>query len=176
MKWLAVPVALALAAVPAETAVADPTQSPVDPSTAVTFPVVPFDAVTLPIEFPQASFDGSVTEDGTMITLKTDVFFAYNKATLNARAATALDRAAARLTELSATKVRVSGYTDNKGSVAYNKGLSKRRADAVLAALKQRISGLTGTIRAYGERYPVATNKTAKGRALNRRVTITVTG
>lgn len=176
-------VAIVLVIVPAGSADADPTTSPVDPSTAVTFPVVtfdartvPFDARTLTFEFPQASVDGSLTEDGTVITLKTDVFFAYNKAVLNAKASAALDRAAARLTELNATTVRVNGYTDSKGSAKYNKGLSKRRSDAVLAALKNRIAGLKGVIRAYGERYPVATNKTAKGRALNRRVTITVTG
>jgi len=78
--------------------------------------------------------------------------------------------------ELNATTVRVNGYTDSKGSAAYNKNLSKRRADAVLAALKQRLAALKGSVRANGERHPVATNKTAKGRALNRRVTITVTG
>ena len=176
-------VVIGLVSLPAGAAQADPTTSPVDPSTAVTFPVVafdartvPFDARTLAIEFPQASVDGSVTEDGTVITLKTDVFFAYNKATLNSRATAALDRAAARLTELNATTVRVNGYTDSKGSAAYNKNLSKRRADAVLAALKQRLAALKGSVRANGERHPVATNKTAKGRALNRRVTITVTG
>lgn len=184
MKRLATAVlAIGLVAVPAAGAQADPTASPIDPSTAVTFPVVafdaqtvPFDAQTLTFDFPQASVDGSVTEDGTVITLKTDVFFAYNKATLNSRAATALDRAAARLTELNATTVRVNGYTDSKGSARYNKGLSKRRAEAVLDGLRQRSAELKGGIRAYGERHPVATNKTSKGRALNRRVTITVTG
>jgi len=169
-------VAIGLVTVPVGSVSADPTTPPVDPSTAVTFPVVAFDARTLTFEFPQASVDGSVTEDGTVITLKTDVFFAYNRAVLNAKATAALDRAATRLAELNATTVRVNGYTDSKGSAAYNKGLAKRRADAVLTALKQRIDALNGVIRAYGERLPVATNKTAKGRALNRRVTITVTG
>ncbi|SPD86756.1 OmpA/MotB domain protein (fragment) [Micropruina glycogenica] len=86
----------------------------------MSFPVLPFDARVLTIEFPQASVDGSVTEDGKVITLRADVFFAYNKATLNAKAKAALDRAAARVTELQATTVRVSGYTDSKGTAAYN--------------------------------------------------------
>lgn len=176
-------VAIALVVVPAGVAHADPTTEPVDPSAAVTFPVVQFDAKAvafdakvLTIEFPQASVDGSVTEDGKVITLRADVFFAYNKATLNSKAKAALDRAAARLTELQATTVRVSGYTDSLGTASYNKGLSQRRAKAVLAGLRQRLDGLKGVINAYGESRPVATNKTAKGRALNRRVTITVTG
>lgn len=154
------------------------TTSP-DPSTS---PVVA-EAMALPIEgevrdltFPTANLDGSVTEEGTVITLKADVFFAYNKATLNAKAKAALDRAAARSTELQATTVRVSGYTDSKGTAAYNKALSQRRAKAVLAGLERRLDGLKGVVKAYGESRPVATNKTAKGRALNRRVTITVTG
>ena len=175
--------AVALVVVSGGTAHADPTTEPVDPSTAVSFPVLPFDAKAVPfdakvltIEFPQASVDGSVTEDGKVITLRADVFFAYNRATLTAKAKAALGRAAARSTELQATTVRVSGYTDSKGTAAYNRALSQRRAKAVLAGLERRLDGLKGVVKAYGESRPVATNKTAKGRALNWRVTITVTG
>ena len=167
--------AVALVVVPVGTAHADPTTEPVDPSTAVSFPVLPFDAKVLTIEFPQASVDGSVTEDGKVITLRADVFFAYNKATLNSKASAALDRAAARLKELGATTVRVAGYTDSKGTAAYNRGLSLRRAEAVRAGLATRLPNLTQAVKGYGESRPVASNETAKGRALNRRVTIAVT-
>ncbi|MFN8118894.1 MAG: OmpA family protein [Micropruina glycogenica] len=149
-----------------------------DPSTS---PVVA-EALALPIEgevrdlaFPTANLDGSVTEEGTVITLKADVFFAYNKATLNSKASAALDRAAARLKELGATTVRVAGYTDSKGTAAYNRGLSLRRAEAVRAGLATRLPDLTQAVKGYGESRPVASNETAKGRALNRRVTIAVT-
>ena len=148
--------AVALVVVPVGTAHADPTTEPVDPSTAVSFPVLPFDARVLTIEFPPASGDGSVTEDGKVITLRADVFFAYNRATLTAKAKAALGRAAARVTELQATTVRVSGYTDSKGTAAYNRALSQRRAKAVLAGLEQRLDGLTGVIKAYGESRPLA--------------------
>ena len=174
--------AVALVVVPVGTAHADPTTEPVDPSAAVTFPVVQFDAKAvafdakvLTIEFPQASVDGSVTEDGKVITLRADVFFAYNKATLNSKASAALDRAAARLKELGATTVRVAGYTDSKGTAAYNRGLSLRRAEAVRAGLATRLPDLTQAVKGYGESRPVASNESAKGRALNRRVTIAVT-
>ena len=149
-----------------------------DPSTS---PVVA-EALALPIEgevrdltFPTANLDGSVTEEGPVITLKADVFFAYNKATLNSKASAALDRAAARLKELGATTVRVAGYTDSKGAAAYNRGLSLRRAEAVRAGLATRLPDLTQAVKGYGESRPVASNETAKGRALNRRVTIAVT-
>ena len=95
---------------------------------------------------------------------------------LNAKAATALDRAAQRLKDLGATKVRVAGYTDSKGSKSYNKSLSQRRAEAVRAGLAARLPGLRYSVKGYGESHPVATNETGHGRALNRRVTITVTG
>lgn len=135
-----------------------------------------FDGEVRDLTFPEANTDGSVTEVGSQIMLKADVFFAYRKANLNARAAAALDRAAQRLADLGATKVRVDGYTDSKGSAAYNKGLSKRRAEAVRAALAARLPGLDYAVKGNGESRPVATNETGKGRALNRRVTITVTG
>lgn len=111
-----------------------------------------------------------------MITLKADVFFAWNKADLNAKAAHALDRAAASLTEQQARTGRVTGFTDNKGTASYNQGLSLRRAEAVRAALVKRVPGLAVEVKGDGESRPVATNQTARGRALNRRVTITVTG
>ena len=94
---------------------------------------------------------------------------------LEQRDAAALDRAAARLKELGATTVRVAGYTDSKGTAAYNRGLSLRRAEAVRAGLATRLPDLTQAVKGYGESRPVASNETAKGRALNRRVTIAVT-
>lgn len=155
----------------AETPSPDPTTTPVIA-----------EALGLPIEgevrdltFPTANLDGSVTEDGTVITLKADVFFEYNKATLNGRASAALDRAVARLKDLGATAVTVAGYTDSKGTAAYNRGQSVRRAEAVRAGLAERLPDLKQAVRGYGESRAVASNQTATGRALNRRVTITVT-
>lgn len=138
--------------------------------------VLPFSGDVRDITFPEANIDGSLTQDGSVITLKSDVFFAYNKANLNAKAAVALDQAAARLRDLGATKVRVAGFTDSLGSASYNKGLSLRRAEAVRTGLAGRVPGLAFEVKGYGEAKPVATNKSADGRAVNRRVTITVVG
>ena len=67
----------------------------------------------------------------------------------------------------------VDGYTDDLKSGSYNSQLSKKRAEAVAAYLVEKgISAEQVTTRFHGERFPVATNKTAEGRSTNRRVTI----
>lgn len=173
-------VALMLAVAVGSPAWADPTATPTPSTTAPTSGVpqgttLPFIGETRVLTFPVANLDGSVITDDKVITLKADVFFAYNRATLTAKAGAALDSAAARLKELGATRVRVEGHTDDKGTAAYNQRLSKRRAEAVRTALGGRLPGVRISVKAYGETRPVADNDTAKGRALNRRVTITVT-
>lgn len=175
IKRLVIAAVTVLVCLPASVAHADPTTSPVEPSNAQNFPVLSIDGEARALTFPVASLDGSVTEDGRTITLRADVFFAYNKATLNAKAGSALRQAAAKLKELGAAKVRVAGHTDSKGSASYNRGLSQRRAEAVRKALLARLPQLAVIAKGYGESKPVATNKTGKGRALNRRVVITVT-
>ncbi len=67
--------------------------------------------------------------------------------------------------------IRLSGYTDNIGSDASNLKLSKARVNTVKAYLaKQGIGAEHITAIGYGEADPIATNKTAAGRAKNRRV------
>jgi outer membrane protein OmpA-like peptidoglycan-associated protein len=69
------------------------------------------------------------------------------------------------------THVLVEGHTDNKGSAAGNKTLSKKRAASVLAALvavgieKGRL-----TSDGFGQERPIDSNSTDEGRANNRRV------
>lgn len=72
--------------------------------------------------------------------------------------------------------VLISGYTDNIGSFGYNKILSKNRAESVKKALvKMGVSQKRLTTIGNSKNNPIATNKTANGRALNRRVELTVT-
>ena len=67
--------------------------------------------------------------------------------------------------------VTVLGHTDAIGSDAYNIALSRRRAEAVMAALVARgVSPDQLSEVAIGKRQPIAPNDTAEGRALNRRV------
>jgi len=73
--------------------------------------------------------------------------------------------------------IQIEGHTDNQGSATYNKGLSQRRAEAVVAYLvgkgidKSRLSA-----RGFGLEKPIADNHTEEGRAKNRRVVFAVPG
>jgi len=70
-------------------------------------------------------------------------------------------------------RVEVGGHADARGSDAYNLTLSEKRANAVLQYLLGKFPQINAsqyTAKGYGESMPVATNKTAEGMALNRRV------
>jgi outer membrane protein OmpA-like peptidoglycan-associated protein len=72
--------------------------------------------------------------------------------------------------------ILISGFTDNKGKDASNQRLSYHRAVAVVKQLiKDGVPASELTAQGFGKESPVATNATAEGRALNRRVTFTVT-
>ncbi len=70
-----------------------------------------------------------------------------------------------------AIHVSVEGYTDNIGSPVYNKVLSRKRAQSVMDYLVQHgIAADRLTAAGFGEQFPIASNRTAAGRAKNRRV------
>ena len=71
------------------------------------------------------------------------------------------------------TKFIVEGHTDSDGSDAYNQKLSEERANVVKQALIQRgVNGDNLEAIGFGETAPVASNKTAKGKAENRRTEV----
>ncbi|NNE54357.1 MAG: OmpA family protein [Sulfitobacter sp.] len=73
--------------------------------------------------------------------------------------------------ETGAVSYIITGHTDSRASDAYNMRLSLNRANSV-AAIAQKSGARVSDVRGYGERKPVATNKTAAGMAKNRRVEI----
>jgi outer membrane protein OmpA-like peptidoglycan-associated protein len=86
-----------------------------------------------------------------------------------------LDSVALVLEEFDKSQVVVAGYTDNKGANAYNQTLSEDRANSVAAYLKkQKVKAARFEIIGFGERNPIADNNTEEGRALNRRVELTL--
>jgi outer membrane protein OmpA-like peptidoglycan-associated protein len=71
----------------------------------------------------------------------------------------------------------VEGYTDSTGSDELNQRLSEHRANTVHDFLiAQGVNPQNITAVGYGKSYPVASNDTAAGRRLNRRVELVVSG
>ncbi len=70
--------------------------------------------------------------------------------------------------------IDVVGHADSRGAAEYNQGLSERRAETVKATLQGAFPNVPVTASGLGETAPVASNDTAEGRRLNRRVEIRV--
>jgi len=87
-------------------------------------------------------------------------------------------RVVAYLNDYPYTKCEIRGYTDNVGSDTGNRKLSQQRADSVRRYMIDKL-GLSPerlTARGYGKADPIASNRTDKGRRLNRRIVAVVTG
>jgi OmpA-OmpF porin, OOP family len=103
------------------------------------------------------------------------VLFDFDKSTIKPEAAKILDRLVAFMNENKASKVALSGHTDNIGTEAYNMGLSNRRWMSVKDyVVKKGVDSTRISGQGFGESKPIADNKTAEGRAKNRRVEIKV--
>jgi outer membrane protein OmpA-like peptidoglycan-associated protein len=115
-------------------------------------------------------------EQRVVITLSGEVLFKTNEATLLPIAQSRLDRVAEALKSQGEDKsIVVEGHTDSRGADAVNMTLSQRRADAVRSYLVSRgVPADKIKAAGKGELEPVADNKTADGRANNRRVEIIV--
>lgn len=128
---------------------------------------------------PLDKFKPSGAPCGFVVTLNDKVLFDFDKADIRSDAGTVLDALAGALEKLPAVAMEVRGHTDAKGSDDYNQGLSERRAQAVLEALRQRGVAGDASARGYGESQPVAPNEVGGkdnpgGRQLNRRVEVFV--
>jgi OOP family OmpA-OmpF porin len=99
------------------------------------------------------------------------VTFATGSATLTPAAQSSLRTTAASLLSEPAVRFEVAGYTDDTGSRLVNERLSLARAESVRSFLVSLgIPADRLTARGYGPADPVASNATAEGRELNRRV------
>lgn len=100
------------------------------------------------------------------------ILFDTGKADIKAESAPSLAQIATFLQANAKAKLHVVGHTDNVGGFDGNMALSRRRADAVVAALVSA-HGIAATRligNGVGALAPVATNGSDAGRALNRRV------
>ena len=117
------------------------------------------------------------TPQGARMTMNQDVLFATASDELFPRARDRLRALARYLRAHPGVRVAIDGHADARGSHAYNQDLSERRAESVYRALDE-LSGGSNRFRVagHGERNPVASNATAEGMRLNRRVEITLLG
>ncbi len=99
------------------------------------------------------------------------VNFDFNSAKLSGESYPILYDAAKTLLMNPNMKAEIQGYTDNVGSESYNKNLAQKRAEVVKGYLTSKgIAANRLTAVGFGESNPVADNKTADGRAMNRRI------
>ena len=117
----------------------------------------------------------SVTRDGDNIILNmpSNITFAVDSSDISSSFYAILDSVSIILEEYDKTLIEIMGHTDSTGSAEYNLKLSKQRAESVADYFRSRdiLPGRLTTY-GYGEDYPVASNDTKEGRALNRRVEI----
>ncbi|WP_431256469.1 outer membrane protein OmpA [Roseateles chitinivorans] len=111
------------------------------------------------------------------VTYAADAFFDFDKSTLKPEAKAKLDDLVSKTGGINLEVIIAVGHTDGIGTDAYNQKLSVQRAESVKQYLVSK--GLEKN-RVYtegkGKKQPIADNKTAEGRAKNRRVEIEVVG
>ncbi len=106
-----------------------------------------------------------------------DVLFDTGKYTLKTPAQLALARISGIVMSHPGLNLQIEGYTDSTGGSDLNKRLSEQRANAVRDfLLTQGVNTNNMTAVGYGDNYPVASNDTAAGRKMNRRVELVVSG
>ncbi len=103
------------------------------------------------------------------------VHFGFDKATLTDEAMAILDMGADTLAKHGHIRISIEGHTDSRGSESYNRGLSERRAQAVLNYMNSKgVSRDRMDWVGHGESKPVDSNDTEDGRANNRRVELRI--
>ncbi|HNY44112.1 MAG: OmpA family protein [Bacteroidota bacterium] len=109
-------------------------------------------------------------EVGITVVLK-NIFFDYDRATLRPESFAELNRVLAILNDQPKLKIEISGHTDDRGSLEYNKKLSRERAQSVVDYLIEKgVDKNRLTYEGYAFEKPIATNETDEGRQMNRRV------
>ena len=101
------------------------------------------------------------------------ILFDVGKSTIRPESATVLNNIVNVLNKYKNSKFSVEGYTDTSGNKDKNQRLSEDRAYSVKAYLVDKgINPARLSAKGFGPEKPIASNKTKKGRELNRRVEI----
>jgi OOP family OmpA-OmpF porin len=111
------------------------------------------------------------------VSFSAESLFDFDKSVVKPDGKAALDALIDNLKGMNTEAIVTVGHTDSIGTDAYNQKLSLRRAEAVKAYLVSKgVEASRIYVEGKGESQPVADNKTAAGRAKNRRVTVEVVG
>jgi OmpA-OmpF porin, OOP family len=136
------------------------------------------------IEVPEGSLEDQIVkfiqDDSQKVDKKTwfnfdRLLFDTGKSTLKTESQEQIDKTIAILKAFPKVKIKIGGYTDNVGKAESNMKLSAERATVVMDAIvtggidKSRLES-----EGYGDKNPVSTNDTEEGRAMNRRIAISV--
>jgi outer membrane protein OmpA-like peptidoglycan-associated protein len=132
------------------------------------------------LETKVSSLEVKETDTEVRIDLAADVLFDFDKSDILPKAEQTLAQVADVIRERSKGRVRVEGHTDSKGDDAYNLGLSRKRAESVVAWLRNQrgLADMNYATEGFGETRPVAANAKPDGsddpvgRQKNRRVEI----
>jgi outer membrane protein OmpA-like peptidoglycan-associated protein len=116
------------------------------------------------------------TDEGILVNMKGDILFDTGKAVLRPAAIDQINQVGDIIAKYPEDKIMIIGHTDNVGDDAYNQRLSENRASAVKVQLMGRgVPAASITTMGMGESQPIATNTTADGRQMNRRVEMRIT-
>ncbi len=113
--------------------------------------------------------------DNLVLRMPADVTFATAQASIDTRFYPTLDDVAAVLNRYDQSIVDIIGHADSDGAEDFNLDLSRRRASSVAQYLVSR--GVLADrlyVDGRGESAPIASNATAEGKAMNRRVEILI--
>lgn len=121
-----------------------------------------------------AGYEQTRSAQGVTLVMR-DLQFASGSSVLSSGAQGRLAPLAAFLARQPEARIQITGHTDSQGSAASNRDLATRRAQAVGAYLNSTgVNANRISSNGMGEASPVATNTTAAGRAINRRVEVTI--
>jgi len=114
--------------------------------------------------------------EGIVVEFSSNVLFGFDQSSLSADAKINLEKLVKVLNSYPDTDIQIQGHTDSKGSEAYNRKLSVRRASAVSDYLRNsEIVTSRISIIGYGETAPKYDNNTTEGQSQNRRVEFLIT-
>jgi outer membrane protein OmpA-like peptidoglycan-associated protein len=113
------------------------------------------------------------SEGEIAVRLTNDILFDTDSYSLRSASRTTLNDLAQNFRQYPDNRINVEGHTDSTGSDAHNQMLSENRAASVADYLiDQGVSSGKVVVYGFGEARPKASNETAEGRQLNRRVEI----